>query len=217
MPGGKQFNVEEALVKAMRVFHAKGFDSASVQDLLAATGLNPGSLYATFGNKRDLYLKTLEHYGTLMAQERTRLTTQGPGRQAILQAFDDVLEKADAKEKDDFGSMYLTASIDMAPHDDDVAALVAAGFVNLTKFFEEMIERGQSRDEIISDLTPASAASVLCSQYLGMMALSRGRPQITAMRSIRAQVDAMITKRGGQPSSVGVDPGGYRAAAPIGR
>ena len=47
----------------MQVFWAKGFDGATVDDLVAAMGVGRPSLYATFGDKEALFMRCLEHYG----------------------------------------------------------------------------------------------------------------------------------------------------------
>jgi AcrR family transcriptional regulator len=44
------------------VFWQKGYDDASITDLVKAMGITPPSLYAAFGNKESLFLRTLQHY-----------------------------------------------------------------------------------------------------------------------------------------------------------
>jgi len=56
------FDAEKALDGAMRVFWQKGFDGASLTDLTDAMGINRPSMYAAFGNKEELYSKTMERY-----------------------------------------------------------------------------------------------------------------------------------------------------------
>ena len=56
MAGIKQFDRHEVLDRAMAVFWKRGYEATSIQDLLEATGINRGSLYATFGNKQQLFL-----------------------------------------------------------------------------------------------------------------------------------------------------------------
>jgi AcrR family transcriptional regulator len=56
------FNYDEALDRAMHVFWRKGFEGASLNDLTAAMGLQPASLYNAFGNKRALFEKALARY-----------------------------------------------------------------------------------------------------------------------------------------------------------
>lgn len=60
----KEFNPAEALDKAMHVFWRKGYEATSMEDLLTAMDINRGSLYATFGNKRELFLKAMDLYCT---------------------------------------------------------------------------------------------------------------------------------------------------------
>jgi AcrR family transcriptional regulator len=56
------FNEDDALERAMHVFWRKGFEGASLNDLTAAMGIRPASLYKAFGNKRALFEKALERY-----------------------------------------------------------------------------------------------------------------------------------------------------------
>lgn len=64
MTGGRQreFDEQEALESAMQVFWKKGFAGASLTDLTVSMGINKPSLYATFGNKEQLFIKATEHY-----------------------------------------------------------------------------------------------------------------------------------------------------------
>ena len=64
MAGGRQlqFDKQEALETAMTVFWKKGFLGASLSDLTTCMGINKPSLYATFGNKEDLFVSATEHY-----------------------------------------------------------------------------------------------------------------------------------------------------------
>ena len=58
----RTFDPNDALDAAMRLFWERGFAEASYDDLTKATGVSRKSLYATFGDKRSLFLKTLERY-----------------------------------------------------------------------------------------------------------------------------------------------------------
>src|SRR5258706_1958536 len=58
----REFDRDEALDRATRVFWAKGYASASTEDLLAAMNIGRQSLYNAFGDKRKLYLEALERY-----------------------------------------------------------------------------------------------------------------------------------------------------------
>ncbi|WP_411958579.1 TetR/AcrR family transcriptional regulator [Paracoccus homiensis] len=56
------FDEDEALLAAMHTFWAKGYDGTSMKDLTSAMGISGPSLYSAFGDKRELYLKTIDRY-----------------------------------------------------------------------------------------------------------------------------------------------------------
>lgn len=58
----RNFDLNEALLAAMNTFWAKGYDGTSMKDLTKAMGISGPSLYAAFGGKRELYLKTIDLY-----------------------------------------------------------------------------------------------------------------------------------------------------------
>ncbi|HEU4650400.1 MAG TPA: TetR/AcrR family transcriptional regulator [Croceibacterium sp.] len=60
----REFDVEEALAAALRVFWEKGYDGASLTDLTDAMGITRPSLYAAFGNKEALFKRALDLYET---------------------------------------------------------------------------------------------------------------------------------------------------------
>ena len=66
MPSGRtrQFDVEEALDRALAVFWTRGYEGATLPELTRAMGINRPSLYAAFGNKEQLFHKALERYQT---------------------------------------------------------------------------------------------------------------------------------------------------------
>ena len=58
----REFDVDEALDRALRVFWRRGYEGATLPDLTAAMGINRPSLYAAFGSKEELFRKALDRY-----------------------------------------------------------------------------------------------------------------------------------------------------------
>jgi AcrR family transcriptional regulator len=58
----REFNTDQALAGALRIFWTKGYEGASLTDLTEAMGITRPSLYAAFGNKEALFKKALDLY-----------------------------------------------------------------------------------------------------------------------------------------------------------
>src|SRR5262249_61059394 len=67
----RQFDPDEVVDRSMREFWERGYRDTSVDDLVEATGVQPGSLYNVFpGGKRGLFLKALDRYSKLVVPEK---------------------------------------------------------------------------------------------------------------------------------------------------
>lgn len=73
MPDIKHFDPDTALETVVRLFWRQGVASTGIQDVVAATGLNRSSLYATFGGKQELYRAALRRY----VEQRSRSRRSG--------------------------------------------------------------------------------------------------------------------------------------------
>jgi AcrR family transcriptional regulator len=58
----REFDMEDALAAALKVFWRKGYEAASLSDLTEAMGITRPSLYCAFGNKEELFKKALDLY-----------------------------------------------------------------------------------------------------------------------------------------------------------
>src|SRR6202795_1936231 len=74
----RSFDPDEALDLARDVFWQHGFQSTSLDDITAATGLAKPSLYAAFGDKNALFLKVLERYHARIVAQAERIINDGP-------------------------------------------------------------------------------------------------------------------------------------------
>ena len=63
----RKFDADNALLEAMNVFWVKGYHGTSMKDLAQAMGIRGPSIYAAFGDKRELYLKTIDRYADVDA------------------------------------------------------------------------------------------------------------------------------------------------------
>ena len=90
----REFAVDTVLERAMNVFWAKGYEAASLDDLCAATGLGRSSLYAAFGDKQELLLRTLDRYEKQgIARITAALGRPVPVREAIAGFIDELIDR----------------------------------------------------------------------------------------------------------------------------
>ena len=64
MPRTRSFDPETALNAITNVFWNKGYEGATYEDLVAASGVSRKGLYNTFGDKEVLFVDALRHYRT---------------------------------------------------------------------------------------------------------------------------------------------------------
>jgi AcrR family transcriptional regulator len=76
----REFCVDAALAKALRVFWSKGYEGTSLNDLTDAMGITRPSLYAAFGNKESLFRKALDLYEREKLEYIGRALTQPTAR-----------------------------------------------------------------------------------------------------------------------------------------
>ena len=88
----RSFDELDALEKATQVFWSKGYDGATVDDLVAGMGVGRPSLYRVFGDKRTLFLRVLKAYAkkkgaraekALLAPKALRASLAGFLRHAV--------------------------------------------------------------------------------------------------------------------------------------
>jgi TetR/AcrR family transcriptional repressor of nem operon len=132
----KAYDPEEILDRATALFWRKGYEGTSVADLVESLGINRGSLYGTFKDKRALFLAALERYDEreIGATVRHLRNTEGPGRERIQSLFDNVIRNVEERG-DRRGCLVGNTAVELAPSDAEVQRHVARGLERLTGAF----------------------------------------------------------------------------------
>lgn len=192
MPWEKSFDLDEATDKAAAVFWSKGYEATSISDLVAAMGVNKGSLYNAFGDKRSLFLRALGRYdaerrGKWMAQ----LERMDDPVAAINAFFDRIVDQSisDVEAK---GCFIVNTSLE-APHQSpEVRALVERSLSDIRAFFQGLIERGQGIGAIAHEVDAAGVAKTMLALMMGMRVLSRTGASEADLAAIRSQAMALV-------------------------
>lgn len=192
MPWEKSFNEEEVLEKAMLVFWEKGFDSASIADLIEGTGINRGSLYNAFGGKQPLFVKTLLKYDRDNRRAMlSQLEALDDPKQAIGRLFDGIVLEtvSDTKKK---GCFMINTASEMTTHDTQVNEIISNGLREVEAFMRRSIEVGQVRGDIKKQIDPAATAKILMALIVAIRVLGRGAFTEVALNTIADEAKKMI-------------------------
>ncbi len=191
MPWEKQFDIDETLERAMQVFWRQGYRATSVKDLVSAMGIHPGSLYPVYGNKRALFIRALRHYEAMFLSRFDDYAREHSPRHAIIAIFEDIV--ADAMRNPDYsGCLLANTTLELAPHDAEVARIVATGQGKTERFFLDRIRAGQASKEIPVSVSPTQTARVLLGLLNGLRVLARGKPERPVLQALVRHAEACL-------------------------
>lgn len=128
MPGGRKraFDDQAALHTAMELFWRQGYEGTSITDLTQALGINPPSLYAAFGSKRELFEKALDRYMCERTVQLEVAMAEPTAYQAVLELLTGRVEVFTAPGQP-AGCMTIQAGLSSGePHHEIVDLLAAA-------------------------------------------------------------------------------------------
>src|SRR5688572_18463542 len=172
----KEFDPNAAAQEAMEAFWERGYAATSVNDLLAEMGLNRGSLYGTFGDKKQLFLAALDKYEAQRSVEiRQMLDRAGSARAAIVD-FVHMAARCATSDAGRRGCLAGKAAMELAPHDEDVADWLKKFHRRNIDLVARTIARGQEQGEISRSLDPRAAARFLLNALAGLRLLGTISP-----------------------------------------
>ena len=182
----KEFDPERALAKAMHLFWRRGYDNTSLDELLKAMGIAKQSLYDTFGDKRALYLKAMEHY-----RDQTNGATQKMFDQttSIKDGFRKLLYglAAETREQHERGCLLLSANLQRDTGDTVIAEFLRDNQNRVEAIFENALLRARKQKELNTKQDPKALARFFVVTIQGMRAMARLHSDKNALEEV-AQV-----------------------------
>ena len=181
----------------MQCFWARGYAATSIRELGDAMGLGQASVYNAFGDKRTLFTRCLDHYLDANMRARiARVETTLPPRQAIESFLTEIVERSVQSR---LGCLLANAAIEVAPHDRDIADVVAARMGELEAFFRRCVIAGQRDGSISLDRDAADVAGLLLTAVMGLRVLARCHPQRALLEGAARQALSMLEPPDRQP------------------
>ena len=169
----------------MREFWDRGYRETSVDDLVAATGVQPGSLYNSFpGGKRALFLKALDLYSTLIVPEKMGALESDTAGLAELRAYFDGLIRDLTTPEGRVGCLMVNSAVELAAVDSEVGAIVRRHMQRLERNAERALRNAQRRGELPAHLDPTSKATQLMATGMGLMVVGKTDPGRDVLQTI---------------------------------
>jgi len=198
------YDSDAALAQAMDAFWRAGYAATSLDNLSDATGMNRPSLYGAFGDKRAIYLKTLERYrAAARAAVQEALVYDRPLREALRRFYAKALSIYLSGDGGPRGCFLIGTAATEAVRDPQVRAALAEGLREIDEALAARIRFAQEHGELQSRPDPAALAKI-ASAVLHTLALrSRaGEPRAALEATVEAALDLLCGP--GKPGSKGI-------------
>lgn len=182
----REFDIEEAVRRAKTVFWHRGYHDASLPDLLDGMGLSRGSFYKAFGDKKGLFLRTLEVYIDDALRDVGAALSGAKSPKAGIRAA--LLRNADQSFGPEGlrGCFAVLTAAELLPEDAEAALRVSRLFQRLEALYADAITRAQGLGEIDPTRDARTLAKFLVCQIQGMRVLGKAKAARNDMRAMVA-------------------------------
>ena len=157
----------------MGVFWSCGYHGTSLPDLLEATNLSRGSLYAAFGDKHGLFLRALDRY---IDDSLIRLDSELDPRKDALAALRTCLASHVERTSGIAGRrgcLVVATAMELAAQDAEVEQRIGRLFKRMEARLAETLTRAQAAGQLADGVEPAAAARLLLCLLEGMRVVSK--------------------------------------------
>jgi TetR/AcrR family transcriptional repressor of nem operon len=179
----REFDRDEALDCATRVFWAKGFASTSTENLIAAMNIGRQSLYNAFGDKRKLYLEALERYQRESnAAHLDRLNRNASPLGGIEALLVGLIAEDDCVRA--LGCLGVSAIGEFGAGDPELVMLRSKAGPKLFKRLVERIREGQACGEVDPAIEAGQAAAFLQMTMQGIQLGARAGGDAKSLRAL---------------------------------
>ena len=199
----REFDIDAALDQAMEVFWSKGYEATSLDDLCEVTRLSRSSLYATFGSKRNLLLRSVDRY---VEQRNPRLAAAlaqplpiSEAFAALARLFIDQIVSGPGRR-----GCFLGNCAAELPRDDRAAmARVRRGLEATQATFADALIRARARGELQPAADVQALASFLMTSFQGLRLVGKVNSDRAVLEDIATTMLGCLEQTGPSPNRKG--------------
>lgn len=174
----REFDEDKVLDALRDVFWQHGYEGTSYAQIMAATGLQKGSLYAAFGDKKSLYHKAISRYDSAAVSGAIAMlrddSLSGEGRIGLL--MDALINDAETPQGR-WGCFLCNAATDMSPFDPEIEDKIM-GIKNRVKDAIKTALKNTSRPDM---------AELVWATYFGGRVLIKAGARKATLRALKKQ------------------------------
>ncbi len=179
----REFNIEQALEDAMQQFWCTGYEATSLQDLLEAMHLSKSSLYQTFGDKHELFLRSIDFYQhSLVDDLHENLNNAHTSKAFFKYLFENVIAEAALKKKK--GCLLINTVNESSQKDNAIYKTTLNGLNNVANVITSAIERGKKEGEIKSSLSTDTLVNYIIVNVSGLRTMVKSGADKSALTSV---------------------------------
>jgi AcrR family transcriptional regulator len=169
----REFDIDDALDKAARVFSERGYHATSIGDLTVAMEIASGSIYKAFRDKRDVLLAAFDRYkATRNEQIRRVADTAKTGRERLRDVLLSYFESSQGAEGRR-GCLVVGCTVELAGLDPVVAARVSDSLKKNEAFLADVIRQGKSDGSVPAHVNADDTARLLVCLTQGLRVVGK--------------------------------------------
>ncbi len=179
----------------MQAFWSRGYEATSVQDLVEATGINRGSMYDTFGDKRGLFQASVDFYiSNVSAKRLSKMLETDSALMAIRTYFEDLItfSVGDGRK---LGCLITNSVVELAPHDPIIGGVLRGSFARVEDVFHQTLLRAQDEGEIASEIEARAIARFMTATANGIRVFARADADAETLRDVVNSALSVIENR----------------------
>jgi TetR/AcrR family transcriptional regulator, transcriptional repressor for nem operon len=179
----KEFERDVVLDRAMQVFWSRGYEATSIQHLVDRMGIQRGSLYATFGDKRALFFAAIDHYDRVVTAKLLGVLEDPSGKEAIRRFFRLKIEAA-LEPGRPRGCLVTNSAAELGARDRGTATRVGVALTKIEAAFHRAVVRAQKAGEIDPARNARALARFLTSSAQGLSVMAKASPDRAVLGDI---------------------------------
>jgi TetR/AcrR family transcriptional repressor of nem operon len=173
MPRVKLFDENEVLKKATELFWKKGYHATSIQDLVSFLGINRGSLYDTYGGKKELFDKAFQLYRTNNSNGITAFfESQSEVKKGFRKLFEMGINES-ISDKDKKGCFVVNTTTELIPGEKEMLKILQENKKVFESLFYAFLLKGQQNGEIPKNKNIKTISRLYYTFYNGLKVLAK--------------------------------------------